>query len=251
MSNRKNKRSGSIANYWQEKSSSQTPWQLCWKPVCASTEIDLSRWLLEKPFNGINPRAFISDRQIYGKGQRGRYWQSPNGGVWLSAALPCLGEKQSVGLFGLAVALAMAERLESRKIPVKIKWPNDLLVFGRKLAGLLPSLVYRGKSMRLARVGIGLNVANKVPTNGISLAQILDPQRCCPMTWAGEVLLALERAIDFFDQEEFFYLEAQKRLWAKEFIDPCSREVYEIEGLDLSGALKLRKGKKEILWKRW
>tara|TARA_Y100001968_G_scaffold42730_7_gene32834 strand:+ start:5001 stop:5762 length:762 start_codon:yes stop_codon:yes gene_type:complete len=251
LSNKPTTRSAIIANYWQRNSSGGIPWQLYWKPVCASTEIDLSRWLSEKPLKGINPRAFISDRQVYGKGQRGRLWQSPKGGVWISAALPCNGYTNSVGLLGLAVAFTLAERLESKRISVQIKWPNDLLVSGKKLAGILPSLIYRGHSLKLARVGIGMNIVNKVPKDGISLATILGHSSCCTSDWAGEILLALDRVMNLFEQEELFYLEAQKRLWSKEVIDSTSGEVWEVEGLDINGGLKLQKDGKKKVWTRW
>lgn len=240
-----------IANYWQNNSSSDIPWQLRWKPVCASTEINLSQWLLEKPLSDKYPRAFIAGRQTYGKGQRGRVWLSPRGGIWISAALPCLAKQQSVGLFGLAVALALTERLENRKIPAQIKWPNDVLVYGKKVIGLLPSLIYRGHSFRYARVGIGLNVCNKVPKSGISLSEILGFKSCNLSEWAGEILLALDRARYLFDQEESFALDVQKRFWAKEFCDPNSGDIWSIEGVDHTGALKLRRNEKEMIWRRW
>lgn len=251
--NRERKRSALIANYWQENSSHGIPWHIYSRPVCSSTETDLSRWLYERPFigNSLHPRAFIADRQTNGKGQRGRIWQSPQGGVWISAALPYLGKNQSVGLFGLAVAFAMTERLERRKIPVQIKWPNDLLVSGKKLAGFLPSLIFRGQSLKLARIGIGLNVSNKVPLNGISLAKILEPNQCHVYKWAGEVLLAIDRAMDLFEQEESFHLEAEKRLWSKEVVDPSSGDIWEIDGLDITGALKLKNNNKQMVWTRW
>ena len=80
---------------------------------------------------------------------------SPRGGLWISAALPWQGRPPaSAMLIGLAVATVLAERLERRGLEVAIKWPNDLLVNGRKLAGLLPRLVQRGSTLRLVRIGI-------------------------------------------------------------------------------------------------
>ena len=76
-------------------------------------------------------------------------------------------------LYGLAVALALVERIERIGINVNIKWPNDLLVDGQKLAGILPRLLFRGGKLRLLRVGVGLNVFNNVPKEGISLKQII------------------------------------------------------------------------------
>ena len=61
------------------------PWRLRYLPLCASTEWDLSRCLQQ----GVQPPlAVVARRQRYGVGQHGRQWQSPAGGLWLSAAIP-------------------------------------------------------------------------------------------------------------------------------------------------------------------
>ena len=75
-----------------------------------------------------------------------------------------------------------------------IKWPNDLIVGSRKLAGVLPKLVFRGHQVRLARIGVGLNVRNPVPRGGIALRELLPPGRCRLRFWQLNALLALERA---------------------------------------------------------
>jgi BirA family biotin operon repressor/biotin-[acetyl-CoA-carboxylase] ligase len=54
-------------------------------PVCASTELELERWLTA---GAVPPLALLARQQRHGHGQRGRVWHSPPGGVWLSAALP-------------------------------------------------------------------------------------------------------------------------------------------------------------------
>ena len=99
-----------LAHLWRRHSFAKDPWQLRWKPVCASTEIDLSRWLKENPLNNQSnsPRAIISASQRFGRGQFSRTWIAPKGGVWLSAVLPGDNSLKSNRLFGLAVAVAMA-----------------------------------------------------------------------------------------------------------------------------------------------
>ena len=147
-------------------------WNLRWLPVCSSTETCLAEWLQDAP-DLVRPRAVVAGRQRRGIGQRGRPWQSPTGGVWLSAAMPWPGQSATAaGLLGLAVALELANRLERPGVPVRIKWPNDLLVDGRKLAGLLPRLVHRGNRLRMVRCGVGLNVCNNVPAGGIALVHV-------------------------------------------------------------------------------
>ena len=61
------------------------PWRLRYLPLCASTERDLSRCLQQ---GAQPPLAVVARRQRYGVGQHGRQWQSPAGGLWLSAAIP-------------------------------------------------------------------------------------------------------------------------------------------------------------------
>tara|TARA_Y100001968_G_scaffold11145_1_gene9345 strand:- start:1415 stop:2008 length:594 start_codon:yes stop_codon:yes gene_type:complete len=165
---------GLIYRYHKLNHSSCRSWILKYKPICASTEIELSNWLSEKPLRSDQPRAIFSSCQKFGQGQFGRYWYSPKGGVWVSAAIhrKVICEKNTE-LYGLALAYALVEVCEQKGINTKIKWPNDLLVDGKKLAGVLPRLFFRGRKLRLFRVGVGLNVFNNVPDEGISLQRIL------------------------------------------------------------------------------
>ena len=154
---------GLIAHLLRSVSSEKKFWNIRCLPVCASTETSISQWINDQPFCDKRPRALFADRQHFGQGQRGRVWYSPKGGIWCSAAIPLFLEKHSTGIFGLAVAVALAKRLENSGISLQIKWPNDLLVKNKKVAGFLPRLVYRGSSLKMARIGIGLNVYNNVP----------------------------------------------------------------------------------------
>ena len=153
-------------------------WTIRHVPVCSSTEELLGTWLRDQP-SLLGPRAVIATHQRRGVGQRGRSWVSPPGGVWISAALPWRSHGSGqAGLLGLALALSVAQRLEQRGLSVQIKWPNDLLVNGRKLAGLLPGVVQRGSQLRLLRIGLGLNVRNSVPGNAIALRRLEGQQDC-------------------------------------------------------------------------
>lgn len=225
------------------------PWQLRCLPVCASTELELTAWLAAQPWDGVMPRAVVARRQIRGQGQWGRPWQAPPGGVWVSAALPWSGPGVAAGLFGLAVAVGLAERLEAAGLTVAIKWPNDLLVDGRKVAGILPRMVHRGSRVRLARVGLGLNVVNPVPPGAIALKQLLP--RSLPLPWTAEVLTALERAMDLATVPEAVVEATEARLWARTVNDPSTAELWTVEGLAQDGALRLRHGTRTTSWTRW
>ena len=249
MQNKKLSRGvGGIYRYHKLKQPSARSWSLIWKPICASTEIELSNWIAEKPVEKDLPKAIFASYQKYGQGQLGRNWHSPNGGVWVSAAInrkDC--NTNNSELYGLAVALAMVEKFERIGVDVKIKWPNDLLVDGKKLAGILPKLFFRGGKLRLLRVGVGLNVFNNVPQEGISLKQIIGNKKMNINFWSSEVLFAIERSLDFLDDQKFLCSQIEKRLWSKKYIDKQNASQLDIKGIDSSGRLIVIKDGKEIL----
>ncbi|HMJ15980.1 MAG TPA: biotin--[acetyl-CoA-carboxylase] ligase [Polyangiaceae bacterium] len=104
--------------------------------------------------------TFLTDQQTSGRGRRGQRWSSPPGeNLTFSVLLRPAFAPERAGPFTLAVGLAIRD-VAARCIaaPVGIKWPNDLLVNGRKLAGILvESHIQLGKLSALV-VGIGLNV---------------------------------------------------------------------------------------------
>ncbi len=242
---------GSIASYLQKRPNSSIPWKVRFNPVCSSTEINLSDWLVRNPIINNQARAIFAATQKNGIGQRGRLWDSPKGGVWLSAAVPCFGRQQSSGLFGLAVAYALCERLKRYDILAQIKWPNDLFFGGKKLAGFLPKLIFRGESFRLARVGIGVNVLNRTPSNGISLYQILGTKKLNLSEWSAEVLNALEIAIHLFQEDSDFYLKAEKSIIKGDIFNPEDCQIWQVDGLENNGGLRIKRGSQKKILTRW
>lgn len=102
----------------------------------------------------------LADEQTAGRGRGGRAWSSPPGmGVWMSIVLrpPSL---PAPGLLPILVGLAAAEKLDRYTHPsvVRVKWPNDLQVGGRKLAGILCEATWDGSGPSFVVVGIGINV---------------------------------------------------------------------------------------------
>lgn len=118
------------------------------------------------------PLAALALEQTAGKGQWGRTWQSPKGGLYLSVALaPKIPAVDSPHLT-LCTAWGIATALRDRSVPVLLKWPNDLIVRGRKLGGIkIETRVREGKIDR-AVIGVGINWTNTVPDNGINLRSI-------------------------------------------------------------------------------
>lgn len=232
------------------------PWRLVWQPITASTEADLDR-LLER---GLRPPlAVIARRQTRGHGQQGRRWHSPAGGLWLSAAIPWAVSApaiaaQAIAAPALAVSLGLCLQLEGLGLQPRIKWPNDLLLEGRKLAGVLPRLRWRGSTLLGCRVGIGINGLNRVPPGAIALAEALQsgpgrhrhghalrphhPQ-ARPERLAALALGALEWAVAASGQAELVRRQAEQRLWRVGSHWHEGR-AWQVDGLALDGALRLR-----------
>lgn len=99
----------------------------------------------------------IADKQSAGRGRMKRRWWAPAGTALLTSLLfrPSLPPDQA-GQLTMLCALAAADAVTA--LPVDLKWPNDLLVRGRKLAGLLTETAIKGKSLDFVVVGLGMNV---------------------------------------------------------------------------------------------
>jgi BirA family biotin operon repressor/biotin-[acetyl-CoA-carboxylase] ligase len=129
---------------------------------CASTNT-LAAELLGQG-NCPHGTVVVTDAQTAGRGQQGTPWVSePHANLTCSVVLhPQQLAATEVFRLGQAVALAVrqtvAEVLEAEPEAVTIKWPNDILVQGRKIAGLLIETQLQGSRVSTAIVGIGLNV---------------------------------------------------------------------------------------------
>lgn len=97
--------------------------------------------------------AVIARRQTAGRGRRGRRWSSPAGrGIYASLLLQ-VPDAGALAALPLRVPLALCEALDGLGLGCRIKWPNDLVVEGRKLGGVLIESV----AGRTAIVGYGIN----------------------------------------------------------------------------------------------
>lgn len=115
----------------------------------------------------------LADRQTAGRGRGGRAWSSaPGAGIWMTL-LEWPADPAAVEVLSLRLGIAAAEALDGfATAPVRLKWPNDLLVDGRKLAGILVEARWRDARPEWVAIGFGLNVVAPadVPT-GIGLRE--------------------------------------------------------------------------------
>ncbi|HAX77916.1 MAG TPA: biotin--[acetyl-CoA-carboxylase] ligase [Cyanobacteria bacterium UBA11372] len=152
----------------------------------------------------------IATQQTAGRGQWGRHWQSEPGGLYLSLALsPNLPSQLAAGLT-LCSAWGIATALRDKGIPVWLKWPNDLVLSGRKLGGILTETrVHQGKIAQ-AVVGVGINWANWVPETGINLQSFLANNPVSPITsleiLAAVTLMGIVSGYEYWQQEGIEHL---------------------------------------------
>lgn len=103
----------------------------------------------------------IADRQTAGRGRHGRAWMSPPGNLYLSVVLRPPPPAARWTLLPLLCGVAVAEAIgETTGVLTEVKWPNDVLVGGRKLAGILVESGSAGAALDAVVAGIGVNLVS-------------------------------------------------------------------------------------------
>jgi BirA family biotin operon repressor/biotin-[acetyl-CoA-carboxylase] ligase len=164
-----------------------------------------------------------AEEQTRGRGRQGRSWHSPPGvGIWMSLVLrPQCNAGQAAGI-PLAGALSVASALKTATgVEVGLKWPNDVYMNGRKVAGVLGESVVEGASVRYAVLGLGINVnllEDQVPEDLQSIAGSV--AMATGKSWnrvdiLASVLKALEKRYYDYVQHGFGALSAEFRSLSK------------------------------------
>ncbi len=100
----------------------------------------------------------VAGKQTDGKGRSGRRWESPKGGIWFSIILQPKFDISITTLFPIASSLALSIAIEKIcKISPELKWPNDLTIKGKKLAGLLVDVSLESNKIERLVLGVGIN----------------------------------------------------------------------------------------------
>jgi BirA family biotin operon repressor/biotin-[acetyl-CoA-carboxylase] ligase len=101
--------------------------------------------------------VIIAETQEYGRGRRGCNWISPSGGIWLSVILKPQISPARASRLTLVAGVAVAETLRREGIDADLKWPNDVLVKGKKICGILTEMEAETDSISYVVIGIGIN----------------------------------------------------------------------------------------------
>jgi len=133
-------------------------------PLLVTSSVDstqrLARTILDRHLEDDEepPRTFlVALEQAAGRGRRDRPWKSGAGqGLWATLLAPVA--ESELATLPIRLGLAAAAAIEPFVPSVRVKWPNDLVVDGRKLGGLLVEAVRRGEGRSWVICGLGLNV---------------------------------------------------------------------------------------------
>jgi len=114
---------------------------------------------IKELFNYNKNKLFIiADKQVDGKGRRGSSWHSPKGNVYLSFSLEMFIDIKDHFIINAAVALTIAKTIDSIcNVSSNIKWPNDILVNGKKISGLMTEIIKQNDTNYIL-IGVGINV---------------------------------------------------------------------------------------------
>lgn len=154
----------------------------------------------------------LAKRQTGGRGRLGRRWSSPMGGLYLSVLLrPGLGSDDVLRLTVLA-CVPVAEAIEEvTGLEVRLKWPNDIIVGGKKAGGILVEGVSKGRELDFIVLGLGLNVntplehieAGDATSLSAESDEVIDEERLFESVVAHLVTFYKELLSGDFDEEKY------------------------------------------------
>lgn len=235
---------------WLKAQVSSPHWQVCVMPSVDSTNAEALRLL---PTTQSIPYYVLAERQTNGRGRRGRSWVSPFGeNLYYSLVVRVEGGMRQLEGMSLAVGLALLQVIHGAGVAeAGLKWPNDVLVGERKLAGILLELSGDPADVCHVVIGIGLNV-NMLAIDSDVIGQPWTSMRAelgCLLNrneLVAELNRQLSRYLEIQLREGFAALQDEWQachLWQGRTValtaggEPIEGEVL---GVDHSGAIRLR-----------
>ena len=120
-----------------------------------STQNFAQKIALDKKENGT---IIIAEKQTSGRGRLDRKWTSPKGGVWFSLIIHPKFDVSNSTLVPIAGAVALSKSIKSiLNIETSVKWPNDITLDGKKVAGMLVDASFQANNIEYLILGVGIN----------------------------------------------------------------------------------------------
>jgi len=198
-----------------------------------------------------------AETQTKGRGRMGRQWVSPPGkGIYVSIILRPQVNLSEVAQLTLVSAVALCEALRNvAGVEAAIKWPNDILIDGKKVSGILTELNAEMDRIKFVVVGIGVNVntlSSQLPPEGTSL-KVEAKKDISRVEVLREILRSLEKWVVIFEAHGFAEVrERWKELsWTLgkrvKFIEPSGEVIGTAIDLAPDGCLLLKKDSGEVI----
>jgi len=129
--------------------------------VVTSTQ-DVAREMAEE--GAPEGTVVLAEEMVAGKGRLGRKWHAGRGGLWMTIVVRPSVSPREAQLLSIASSVAVVEAARrTLGVELGIKWPNDVLFKGKKVAGVLVETSISGMRVVYSLVGIGVNVNNEIP----------------------------------------------------------------------------------------
>jgi len=214
------------------------PYQLLHLETVDSTNEEAKRMAAR---GELQPHWIVADAQTAGRGRRGRAWQSPKGNLMTTVYLPSRIETVKAGQLSFVAGLALAETVDTlvgADVSVAIKWPNDVLVGGAKISGiLLESSAGAEAHLDWVCVGMGLNLAYHPDDTPYPATSIRACTGRAPVHL--DVLELLAAAFDrYFQQWQKFGFSVIVNKWRKLAYNLGNEIIVRLEKAELTGVFE-------------
>ena len=207
--------------------------------------------------NRENGTIVIAEKQTAGRGRLDRKWTSPKGGIWFSLIIHPKFDVSSSTLIPIASAVALSKSIKTiLGIETRVKWPNDITINGKKVAGMLVDASFQANNIEYIILGIGINfdidtkklekrLKNSPNFYGINSLREKD-DKTPPKLLLKEFLLQFEKILVQLNKGEKTKIvkEWTKRtdgIGKKMVVNTSNGKISGIsQGIDKNGALKLK-----------
>ena len=156
-----------------------------------------------------NGTLVVADQQVSGRGRRGRSWESPSGtGIFMTLMLKPEIKPNNASMLTLVAALAVAKAIKDvTGLDAQIKWPNDIVINGKKICGILTETSAQFDYINHIAIGIGINVHNEVFSDEIAhMASSLLLESQGKKFRRTEII---EKVLEYFEEYYEIYLETE------------------------------------------
>ena len=233
---------------WEVSSGLKTKWvghRVYYFDSTDSTQNQALKLAKESESDGT---VVIAGKQTGGKGRDGRKWISPPGGIWISVIIKPKLDISKITLFPIASSLALAFSIEKIfEINPELKWPNDITLKGKKLAGMIVDASIESNRIESLVLGVGINFdvdskeiekLLKETANFYGVASLSKNTKTIkPVQLAQSFLLELEKIYDLLDKGKIKKIISE---WTKRSSTIGKKiEVNTINGRKTGTAIKI------------